>query len=399
MSVRHARLSLAFSCLGHAYMHMLTAFFFVIVLALEAEWNRPYHELIGLWTLGSLMVGLCALPAGWLADRWSAPGMLAVMFVGLGVCCWLCGLASSPEGMLLGLAGIGLFAAIYHPVGVPWIVRCAQARGKALGINGIFGGLGIAAAGVVTGTLIDIFGWRAAFFVPGGISVVTGLALAYCTLKGWVVDPKIGSTSDAQHSRADRLRAFLILMVTMFCMGFIFHALQTSFPKVFDLRLGDRLGDGTLGVGSIVTLVYVVAAAMQVVGGHLADRYPLKPIYLGGLLFQAVSLAVIAAAFGIPLIIAAVLSVMLTTAALPAENMLLARFTPERHHSLAFGIKFVLAFGVAPLAIWFVSWVKGTTGDFTMLFLALAALSTFGLLAAMMLPGESRRAPVPAAAE
>ena len=159
------------------------------------------------------------------------------------------------------------------------------------------------------------------------------------------------------------------------------------------------LGEGTLGVGSIVTLVYVVAAAMQVVGGHLADRYPLKPIYLCGLLFQAVFLAVLAAAFGIPLIIAAVLSVMLTTAALPAENMLLARFTPERHHRLAFGIKFVLAFGVAPLAIWFVSWVKGTTGDFTMLFLALAALSTLGLLAATMLPGEARRVPLPAAAE
>ncbi len=398
MTAWQARLSLGFSCLGHAYMHMLTAFFFVIVLALEVEWALPFHELIGLWTLGSLLVGLCALPAGWLADRWSAPGMMAIMFLGMGAACWFCGLAPSPETMMLGLAALGVFAAIYHPVGVAWVVRCAEARGKALGINGIFGGIGIGAAGVITGGLIDGFGWRAAFFVPGSVSILTGLALVYCLMRGWVVDPKEDRVPEPEHSRADMLRAFLILLVTLFCVGFIFHATQTAFPKVFDLRLAEMLGDGTLGVGAVVTIVYVVAAGMQIVGGHLADRYPLKPIYLTGLLLQVIMLAAVATAFGLPLILAAVLSVMMSTAVLPAENMLLARFTPQRHRNLAFGIKFVLAFGVAPLSIWFVSWTKGATGEFTLLFFVLAAFSGLGFLAAVLLPGELRR-PVPVAAE
>ncbi|MDJ0942895.1 MAG: MFS transporter [Kiloniellales bacterium] len=391
MSVWQARLSLGFSCLGHAYMHMLTAFFFVIVLALEAEWDQPFHELIELWTLGSLLVGLCALPAGWLADRWSAPGMMAVMFLGMGAACWLCAFAPSPDTMLLGLAALGVFAAIYHPVGIAWVVRCAEARGKALGINGIFGGIGIGAAGMITGGLIDGFGWRAAFFVPGTISVLTGLALVVCLARGWVSDLKEDRAPEPTHSRADMLRAFLILLVTMFCVGFIFHATQTAFPKVFDLRLADMLGEGTLGVGMVVTIVYFLAAGMQIIGGHLADRYPLKPIYLAGLLFQVIMLAAVASAFGLPLILAAVLSVMMSTAVLPAENMLLARFTPQRHRNLAFGIKFVLAFGVAPLAIWFVSWTKGATGEFTLLFFVLAAFSGLGFLAAALLPGEQRR--------
>ncbi len=398
MTAWQARLSLGFSCLGHAYMHMLTAFFFVIVLALEVEWALPFHELIGLWTLGSLLVGLCALPAGWLADRWSAPGMMAIMFLGMGAACWFCGLAPSPETMMLGLAALGVFAAIYHPVGVAWVVRCAEARGKALGINGIFGGIGIGAAGVITGGLIDGFGWRAAFFVPGSVSILTGLALVYCLMRGWVVDPKEDRVPEPEHSRADMLRAFVILLVTLFCVGFIFHATQTAFPKVFDLRLAEMLGDGTLGVGAVVTIVYVVAAGMQIVGGHLADRYPLKPIYLTGLLLQVIMLAAVATAFGLPLILAAVLSVMMSTAVLPAENMLLARFTPQRHRNLAFGIKFVLAFGVAPLSIWFVSWTKGATGEFTLLFFVLAAFSGLGFLAAALLPGELRR-PVAVPAE
>ena len=72
MSARSSRLSIVFSCLGHSYMHLFTAFYFVIALTLEDAWRLEYHELIELWTLGALLVGVAALPAGWLGDRWSA---------------------------------------------------------------------------------------------------------------------------------------------------------------------------------------------------------------------------------------------------------------------------------------------------------------------------------------
>lgn len=400
MPVWPARLSLAFSCLGHAYMHMLTSFFFVIVLALEVDWGRPYHDLIDLWWWGALFVGLCALPAGWLADRWNAPGMMGIMFLGMGAACWICGLTSSANAMLVGLATLGIFASIYHPVGIAWVVRCAEARGMALGINGIFGGVGIGLAGIITGALIDAYGWRAAFFVPGAVSAATGLALLYCLARGWVIDPAEDRMPEPARSRGDMLRAFGILLVTMFSMGFIFNATQAALPKVFDLRLAESLGEGVMGVGMVVSLVYFLAAGIQVAGGWLADRYPLKPVYLGGWLFQVVTLAAISTALGLPLVLAAILSVMLSTAVLPAENMLLARFTPQRHRSLAFGIKFLLAFGVAPLAIWFVSWIKSETGDFTFLFLALAAVSALGFVASILLPGEAPEPePVPAPAQ
>jgi MFS family permease len=95
MAAGSARISLGFSCLGHAYMHVFTAIYFVIVLALEADWGLPYHQLIELWALASLLVGLGALPAGWIADRWSATGMMVVYFLGLGAAGILCGLVDS----------------------------------------------------------------------------------------------------------------------------------------------------------------------------------------------------------------------------------------------------------------------------------------------------------------
>ena len=399
MSVGSARLSLVFSCLGHAYMHVFTAFYFVIVLALEVDWGLPYHELIELWTLGALLVGLGALPAGWLADRWSASGMMVVFFLGLGLSGIVCGLLDTPAAMVVGLGSVGLFASIYHPVGIAWLVRNAESRGKALGVNGVFGSVGVAMAGLAAGALIDAFGWRAAFMVPGVVSLATGLALLVCLRLGLVVEGAGDRHAEPPPSRGDMQRVFLVLVLTMLAIGLIFQATQAAMPKVFDLRLRDIAGQGTFGIGAIVAGVYLLGGAMQVIGGHLADRYPLKPIYLLALLFQVPVLAAVAGFAGLSLIGAAVLSVLLSAAALPAENMLLARFTPERHRSLAFGIKYVLAFTTAPLAIAFVAFVQERTGEFVWLFLALAAIAAVATVAAAMLPGERRRRPVPLAAE
>lgn len=393
MSQGSTRLPLIFSCLGHAYMHLFTAFYFVIVLALEQAWSLPYHELLELWTLGALLVGLGALPAGWIADRWSASGMMVVFFIGLGASGIVCGLVESKTALLLGLAAIGLFSSIYHPVGIAWLVRNAKSRGKALGINGIFGGFGVAGAALVAGALIDSYGWRAAFILPGVISLVTGFGLFFCIRLGLIVEVEAKVVSGKAESRSDMLRAFVILLLTMVIMGVVFQATQAAMPKVFDLRLRDIAGEGTFGIGAIVALVYVAGSLMQLIGGYMADKYPLKPIYVGAFLIQVPVMAALATFGGLPLIGVAVATVVLTSAPLPAENMLLARYTPARHHGLAYGIKFVLAFGTAPLSLLLVSTVQERTGEFEWLFLVMAAFAAVGTLAAFMLPGEWRRRP------
>ena len=400
MPERSARLPLVFSCLGHSYMHLFTAFYFVIVLALEEAWNLPYHALIELWAIGSLLIGAAALPAGWLGDRWSAAGMMVVYFIGLGLSAIACGLVDGPTALILGLSAIGLFGAIYHPVGIAWLVRSARFRGKALGINGVFGSIGIAAAAVVAGGLIDVFGWRAAFIVPGAVSVATGLALLACLRLGLIAgaEGEVKAAAETAPSRAAMLRVYAVLLLTMLVMGIVFQTTQIAIPKVFDLRLREMAGEGMFGIGLIVALVYTVGGITQLIGGYLADKLPLKPMYVGGFLLQVPVLAAIAAFGGLPLVAMAAAAVMLTTAPLPAENMLLARFTPARHHGLAYGVKFVLAFGTGPLSIILVSAVQARTGEFFWLFLPLAALAAVATLAASLLPGEPSRRAAPAAA-
>ncbi len=397
-SARSAQLATAFSAIGHLYVHLFTAIYAVIFLSLEEVWSLPYHELLKLWTLGALLVGLAALPAGWLGDRWSKTGMMVVYFLGLGAASIACGLVDGPSALLIGLAAIGLFASIYHPVGIAWLVRNAKRRGKALGFNGAFGGIGIASAGLVAGSLIDLWSWRAAFIVPGVLCFATGLLLLWFVLRGDVTEGDAAAESGTPASRGSMLRGFLILLWTMMVVGLVFQATQAALPKVFDLRLRDIAGEGAFGIGAIVSVVYGVGSLVQIVGGHLADRYPLKAVYIAAFLLQVPVLVGIAAFAGLPLIAVATVTVLLSTGALPAENMLLARYTPERHRSLAYGVKFVLAFGTAPLAIWLAAEIQEVTGEFTWLFVAMALLTVSATLAAFFLPGGGEPAARPAPA-
>ncbi len=378
MTKASAQLSLVFSCIGHAFVHLFMALYFVVVLAIEIDWSIPYHDLIGLWTVGSILVGVCAIPAGWLADRWSAPGMMVVYHIGLGGAAIACSFMAAPVALAVGLAAIGLFAAIYHPVGIAWLVRNAESRGKALGINGIFGGLGVAGAGLIAGLLIDFHSWRAAFFVPGVACVATGLALWYCVHRGLVVDDGEDRVQSAPVARGDMVRVFVILLMTMLLTGLLYQSTQVSLPKVFDLRLRDLAGDGALGIGFAIAAVYTISSVMQVYGGHLADRYPLKPIYVGAFLLQVPLLIAVGAFSGLPLIVVAML----------AENMLLARYAPQKHRSLAFGIKFVLAFTIAPVALQLVAFVQERTGEFVWLYYILGGAALFACFAALMLPKD-----------
>ena len=400
MRVSAGHLVQGFSALGHLYVHLFTAFYAVMVLELGRDWQLPYHELIALWTIPSLLVGVGAVPAGWLADRWSARGMMAVFFLGIGASSIVCGLAQTTSGLVLGLCGIGLFASIYHPVGIPWLVRNAVARGKALGFNGIFGSAGVATGMFATGLLIDLSGLRAAFILPGVMAVATGCVFVALLRGGRIEDGSVVHR-EAPSSRGDMVRAFLVLLVTMLINGIVFQSMQTAAPKLFEDRLPALAEIGTMGIGTMVGIVYLAAGVIQLVGGHLADRFPLKPVYILGLLLQVPLLYLIAVSGSLPLVIAVMMNVVVSTAILPAENMMLARFSPEKHRSLSFGIKYVFAFGSAPLAVQFVSYVHGETGDFYWLFMALAGMAAAAFAAAVLLPpvGRSVGTVAPAAAE
>lgn len=397
-SPRSAQLSLGFSCLGHAYSHMFAPIFYVAALTLENELGLTHGEVVGLIVIGNVLFGVAAPLAGWLGDRWSSTGMVGLFFIGTGGGMIMTALATSPFQIALWLAVTGLFASIYHPVGIAWLVRNARARGKALGINGVFGGIGPAAAALMAGALIELSGWRAAFLVPGALIIGTGVVFYWLMARGLVVEVKHDALPLPAASREDTVRAVSVLAVTLLCTGLIYQATQPALPKVFSERLADFLSDGVFGISAFVAAVYVTAGGLQILAGHLADRYPLKYVYLICFILQVPLLLLASAASGAAMVVVAMAMVAVNVGALPAENSLVARYAPSNWRGLAFGLKFILAFGISGLGVKLEGLLYDQTGGFAWLFIVLAAVAAVGTAATLLLPSELR-ARAPAAAE
>jgi MFS family permease len=399
MSTSSARLALFFANAGHVTTHLLMLLYPTVVLALEKSFALSYGELMLLSLPGTVLYGAGALPAGFLGDRWSAERMMVLFYVGSGLAAIATGLSTGPLGIGIGLGLIGLFGSIYHPVGIAWLVRNAENRGRTLGWNGIFGSIGVGIAPATAGALTEWIDWRAAFLLPGAIALAIGLALALLVRRGAVVAAKTDLRPQPEPERGDMLRAFVALSVTMLAAGVIYQAMTVALPKLFEQRLAGLADGSTLGAGGFASLVFAEGMFVPLIGGWLADRYSLKWVYVGSWLLALPLLLLSARLVELPLFTAIILVFSFMSLATPAENALLVRYTPGRWRATAFGAKFVLSLGVSALGLPLVAFIFDTTGDFAWLFVALTLLAAAIVIAGVFLPREGERAsPLPAAA-
>ena len=365
-------------------MHMFAAFYFVIVLTIEKEWNISYDQLIRLWTLGALLIGLGAIPFGWLSDRWSRSGTMTIMFIGMGLASILCGFSTSVSYLFVSLSLLGLFCSIYHPVGIPWVINSANRQGRALGINGIFGGVGIGSGAFVAGTLTELLNWQLAFILPGFLSIIIGFILIYLIFIDKISYKNFFISNDKQdHSRNEMVLIAFIMLLSMFALGLSFHNTQTALPKVFEIRIGNI---NSIQIGFMIGIIYFISGATTFVGGLMADRFNLKAIYLIGIFMQFPCYLGIAYMSGYSIVILCILAAVFNASVLPTENLLLSKFTPQKYHGVVYGIKFILAFGSGPISVFLISEIYSITLEFAYLFLINAFMMALVSIFILFLP-------------
>ncbi len=390
------RLIISFASVGHFLHHVLTGLFLTLAVILEGVWQRPYAEIIALWTLGAAMIGVGAPLAGWLADRFGHARMMTVFFLGIGLASIIAGFVADSAEMGLALALLGGFGAIYHPVALAWVSMTAppDARGRLMGILGIAGSIGVACAAVIAGGLAEIAGWRMAMILPGIVTIIAGLALLFCLLTGRVAASNHQPGQEAaQAAAAEAARipwGVLIVLAITFMLGSIaYTAYSTALPKwLSDMLLLDSARPAQLGL--IVGATMLMGSAGQLIGGRLADQMPMKTLYVATFLVK-LPLMLLAAWFGgvWVLLIAVFIGFMFDFSA-PVENLLLARYSSGKRRGLAFGLKFAMGFVAAPLGVNLVAWAYGdAAGGAPALFLTLAVLGLVMLAAAMALPRDA----------
>jgi MFS family permease len=379
-----ARLDL-FLNVGHFVDHLAMLIFPTAVLAIAVAWQQSYAELLPLALGGFIAFGAFSIPAGWLADHWSRSGMMKLFFFGIGTATILTGLARTPVELAIGLTLIGVFGAIYHPVGIAMLVSNQPQLGRTLGVNGVWGNAGLAFAALLTGALADLFGWRVAFFVPGVLCIAAGFGFIWAA-RGVELRKGAAKKAEARIPRALLFRVFLIVAVATACGGLVFNATTVSMPKVFNERLG-ALADTNFSIGLLVCVTYLIAAMAQLLVGWWMDRKSLKGVFVVVALMQVPLLLAAGSLQGYAMLAVAVAMMFFVFGQIPINDAMIAKYTADEWRARAYSVRYVVSFGASATAVPLIAWVHRTYGDFQPLFAILAAVAILTLIAALAFPG------------
>jgi MFS family permease len=376
------RRSIAFLNWAHALDHFVLLIYPTVVIGLEAVYGRPYSELIALSTAAFVAFGVFSLPAGWLADRWSRRNMMGLFYLGCGVS--LAGAALAPNLVALSVAlfALGMFAAIYHPVGMAMLIEASQARGRTLAFNGVCGNLGVSLAAGISALLAASLGWRAAFLAPAAFALATGVAYLWLT------------PDDRHHAKSRKTMAAVTLspraMAMMFGLfigialtaGTVFHLLTIALPKIVDERLASSVP--LVLVGGIATAVLICGAIAQLCVGRLSERFAPHTLFVAvtGLGFLGNLWA--AYSDGIVLMFALAVAVAAIYGQVTVNDMVLARYTADAWRGRIFAVRYFLLFISAGCAIAMISLLHERGGFALVLAVdAAIAFAMFALTAAL----------------
>ena len=377
---------------AHFIDHYAMLIFAAAVIIMGPALGMAYADLLPYATPGFVAFGAGSLLTGWLGDRWSRRHMMLIFYLGIGLSMISVGFVQTPWQLGAALLAIGLFASIYHPVGTAMLVSYADRLGRDMGLNGVWGNLGVASSALVTGVVGQYLGWRLAFIVPGVITVGIGAVFALSV----VHEDRRGSKQAAAQARIARdqmWRVVLALLLVVIAISTTFNAITVALPKLFAERLAGLTQSPAL-LGVIAAGVYVFGAMTQYTIGRLLDRHTLKTVALPLSLVLAPLLYLAADARDWALIVASIGIVMGAFGQVTVNDAMVGKYTAEEWRSRAYAVRYFIGFTAAGASVGLVAWLYEQGGFVTMLH-AFAALCLLAIAAAIILPREIR---TPAAA-
>ena len=373
------RLSIGFLNWAHALDHFVILIYPTVVIELEVAHKGTYAQLIALSTASFVAFGLFSLPAGWLADRWSRRNMIAAFYGGCGLALIAAGLAPSLEVLAVALFALGVFAAIYHPVGTAMVIESAVQRGRTVAFNGVCGNLGVSLAAGVTALLTATLSWRGAFLVPGVV------CLATVPLYLWLVpderrhksarnaSPEVGVSS------AIAVTLFGLFVVVALSAGLVFNTLSVALPKIVDERIP---GISLLAVGGLTTAVFICGAIAQLTVGRLVERFPVHILFAAMAIMQFVGVIWTVYASGVTLLFALAFTMAAIYGQITVNDLVIARYTADAWRGRVYAVRYFLTFMISGVAVSMIA-VLYARGGFPLV-LGVNALVALGFLVAVL---------------
>jgi MFS family permease len=373
------RRAVAFLNLAHAIDHFVLLIFPAVVIGLEVVFKRPYDEMIALSTGAFVAFGVFSIPAGWLADRWSRRNIMALFFFGCAASLAGAGLSPSPLWLAAAMSFIGMFAAIYHPVGMAMLIDVAKARPRTLAFNGVCGNLGVTLAAGISTTLMAWFSWRAAFLIPAALCLAA--AIAFLVLVPDDRDHK-GKRSAAAavvlspHAAAVLFGSYMLISLSG---GLTFNTALIALPKLLDERMGN--GASLLVVGWLATGIFLCGGLAQLAVGRLLERTPPHLLFAAIATAQFIGIVWAGYATGPALVVALAISIGALYGQTTVGDIVIARYVSDAWRGRVYAVRYFLAFISSGVAVQLIAQLY-SRGGFDLV-LGAIALAAFVMLASV----------------
>jgi MFS family permease len=359
-TLRERKIVIGFNNFAHAVDHYVMLIFPTVVIGLEAVYGRPYGELLVLGTASFFAFGLFSLPAGWLADRRSRRYMMVAFYLGCGVS--LLGAAASPNFVTLAISlfALGVFAAIYHPVGTAIVVQAAVNRGRTLAFNGVCGNIGVALAAGITAVLTSWVGWRGAFLVPAIVCLIVGVAyLIYVP-----DDRKQAAGRNAAPEVRLTMKAIAIVfglfILTWTTAGLVFNVVTIALPKVIDERIGEAIP--LVAIGGIATAIFLCGAVAQFTIGRVLERYPAHLVFAFTGFMQFAGVVASVHATGYTLLFTLAFAMCFIYAQVTVNDFVIARYTADAWRARIYAVRYFITYLISGAAITLIALLHGRGG-------------------------------------
>jgi len=398
-----ARLRILFLNLGHFVDHLFMLIFAKAAYDAGRAWGLGYDDMIIYGTPAAVLFGAGAPLAASAADKWGRNPLIVVFFIGIGAASILASFADTPMQLGAGLALIGAFASIYHPVGIAMLIQGGGNVGWRLGVNGVWGNLGVASAPLLTGFILASYDWRLAFAVPGVISILLGLAFWGFVRAGRAAPPPASAREKAMVGLAPGWkRALLSLGLVTIGGGFVFGALIFLIPRLFEVKMNGVSTDVAV-TGLLAGAVYAAAAFAQVGVGKMIDNRPIKPILVAIAACQPPIILLMSFQQDWALFVTAFVAMAVVFGQIPITDAVLSRYVPDKWRAKVLSVKFMLNLCIGAMVLPFASYVLNAGGGFETILTILAIAALLIVTAAILLPyqaaGEQNRAPAAQPAE
>lgn len=372
---------------AHFIDHYAMLIFAAAVLVMAPQFNMRYSELLPFATPGFIAFGAGSTVTGWFGDKWSRRHMMLIFFIGMGLALIGVTLCTTPLQLSFALLAVGLVASIYHPVGMAMIASHTDQIGKTLGINGVWGNLGVASSALVTGFICEYSGWQMAFLCPALACMVTGLLFAKFVHHETV---QAGATKSvvARIPKDEMKLVVVALVLTIIASSTTFNAVTVAIPKLFQERLSE-ITTSTTTLGVIACFVYVFGALAQYVIGKFLDTHSLKRVFVPVSLILVPTLFLSAYLSSYLLITVCTIVIIGIFGQVTINDTMIAKYTSDEWRGRAYSARYFLGFTAAGASVSLVSLLYAS-GGFELMLKSFSALCALIIVAAYLFPDDTK---------